>query len=134
MKFFAIAALLSISMLGAAETTSLGRFSVSLTVKDITKSREFYEKLGFAIVPPGKGWHNYGERWVVLQNGEARIGLFQGMFEKNTLTFNPADVRSIQKDLKEKGMAFTVEAKEGKGPGFALLTDPDGNPVLIDQH
>jgi len=137
MRQIIIAALLSITILSAAETLNVGTFSVSLTVKDLKKSQEFYEKLGFRIVPPagvGEPWRKYGERWVILKNGEAIIGLFQGMFDKNTLTFNPADVRGIQSALKEQGVKFTVEATPGKGPAFALLTDPDGNPVLLDQH
>ncbi len=130
------AATLGPATLAAAETPNLGRFSISLTVKDLPKSKDFYEKLGFKVFPPPAdgSWAKYGERWVILQNGEALVGLFQGMFEKNTLTFNPTDVRAIQAALKAKGMVFTVEAPEGKGPAFALLTDPDGNPVLIDQH
>jgi lactoylglutathione lyase len=132
-----ITAMLSIAMLSAAETVSFGTFSVSLTVKDMKKSREFYENLGFQMAPPagtGEAWRKYGEQWVILKNGEAIIGLFQGMFDKNTLTFNPSDVRGIQSALKERGVKFTVEATPGKGPAFALLTDPDGNPVLLDQH
>ncbi len=120
----------------AAETTNFGTFSVSLTVKDIGKSREFYEKLGFSKVNPPAGvtWPNYGGNWVIVKNGEAIVGLFHGAFEKNTLTFNPTDVRTIQDNLKQQGLKFTVEAVPGKGPAFALLTDPDGNPVLLDQH
>lgn len=115
----------------------LGQFSVSLTVKDVAKSRAFYENLGFAVfqheggkTPPG-----YGQKWVILQNGGAVIGLFQGMIDKNTLTFNPKDVRAIQRSLKAKGAGLTVEADERTtGPAFIMLTDPDGNPVLVDQH
>lgn len=116
----------------------LGQFSVSLTVKDLAASRAFYEKLGFEVyrhwpkgTPPG-----YEKSWVILQlQGGATIGLFHGMFDKNTLTFNPLDVRSVQRELKARGMAFTVEADEKtQGPAFVMLTDPDGNPVLLDQH
>lgn len=116
----------------------LGQFSVSLTVKDLAASRAFYEKLGFEVyrhwpagTPPG-----YEQGWVILQQqGGTTIGLFQGMFDKNTFTWNPRDVRSVQRELKARGMTFTVEADETtEGPAFAMLTDPDGNPVLLDQH
>ncbi len=119
----------------------LGNFSVSLAVKDLAASRAFYEKLGFRQVGGD------AKKWSVLQNESATIGLFQGMFEKNALTFNPGwdrtkatlpdfdDVRDIQKTLKSKGLTPTVEADESTtGPAFLTLTDPDGNPVLIDQH
>ena len=120
----------------------LGNFSISLTVKDIAKSREFYEKLGFKVCAG-----NQAQKWLVLQNDTANIGLFQGMFEKNMLTFNPGwdrtkatlpqfqDVREIQKELKEKGLTLTTEADEAStGVASIMLTDPDGNPILIDQH
>lgn len=120
----------------------LGAFSVSLAVKDIAASRAFYEKLGFEQVmgDPAQGW-------LILRNGETTIGLFQGMFERNMLTFNPgwtsqnqaledfADVREIQRHLKGEGLALMTEADEATtGPGNLMLTDPDGNPILIDQH
>ncbi|ALV45104.1 glyoxalase [Arthrobacter alpinus] len=120
----------------------LGAFSVSLTVKDIHASLAFYEKLGFT--------HHVGDvsqNWIVLKNGEAVIGLFQGMFEKNALTFNPGwnqdaqgvaqftDVREIQRQLREKGMEFMAEADESTtGPASFIIVDPDGNPVIVDQH
>jgi catechol 2,3-dioxygenase-like lactoylglutathione lyase family enzyme len=120
----------------------LGNFSVSLAVKDIAKSREFYEKLGFKQVGGEQA-----KKWLVLQNDTATIGLFQGMFEKNSLTFNPGwdrtkatlpdfdDVREIQKTLKSRGLTLTASADEAStGPAFITLTDPDGNPILIDQH
>lgn len=120
----------------------LGAFSISLAVKDIHKSKEFYEKLGFTY----KGG-NIDQNWIVLKNGDAVIGLFQGMFEDNILTFNPGwdknaqnleefdDVRSIQKNLKSKGIVLTREADERTtGPEYITLTDPDGNNILIDQH
>lgn len=120
----------------------LGNFSMSLTVKDLAASRAFYEKLGFHF----KGGMP-DKNWVVLQNDTATIGLFQGMFEKNSLTFNPGwdrngqtlpdfdDVRDLQKMVKEKGLTPTLAADETTtGPAFFVLTDPDGNPVLIDQH
>ena len=120
----------------------LGAFSISLKVKDIKKSVEFYEKLGFTY----KGG-NIDQNWIVLKNGNTVIGLFQGYIEENTLTFNPGwdqsasevnpftDVREIQKKLKEKGVKVDREANETtKGPEYIVLTDPDGNSILIDQH
>lgn len=120
----------------------LGAFSISLNVKDLTTSKEFYEKLGFSVFG-GAMEQNY----LIMKNGKALVGLFQGMFKDNILTFNPgwdenaqslekfADVREIQKDLKSKGIKFEVEAKEDeKGPGSFVITDPDGNPILVDQH
>lgn len=120
----------------------LGNFSVSLTVKDLNASREFYEKLGFRTTG-GDAEKN----WLIMQNGGATIGLFQGMFEKNMLTFNPgwdaaantladfADVREIQRVLKEHGLTLIASADEAStGPAYIMLADPDGNPILIDQH
>ena len=120
----------------------LGNFSVSLAVKDIARSREFYEKLGFRVVGG-----NPAKNWLVLQSEATTIGLFQGFFEKNSLTFNPGwdhnkktlpafdDVRDIQQTLKSRGLALTKEADASTtGPAYLTLTDPDGNPVLIDQH
>jgi catechol 2,3-dioxygenase-like lactoylglutathione lyase family enzyme len=119
----------------------LGQFSISLAVEDLGASREFYKKLGFEVVPGedfehGAETHIYDRDWVILKNGEgAMLGLFQGMFEKNTLTFNPPDVRAIQRSLKEQGVQLTMEADESSsGPASAFLIDPDGNPVLLDQH
>lgn len=120
----------------------LGAFSISLKVKDIKKSVEFYEKLGFTYKAG-----NIDQNWIVLKNGSTVIGLFQGYIEANTLTFNPGwdqsasevnpftDVREIQKKLKEKGVKVDREANETtKGPEYIVLTDPDGNSILIDQH
>jgi lactoylglutathione lyase len=119
----------------------LGNFSLSLAVKDIVASRSFYEALGFSILG---GDQEQG--WLILKNGETNIGLFQGMFEKNMLTFNPGwdsegkevnpftDVREIQRKLKEAGITFGQEAEEGSGPAHFIITDPDGNPILVDQH
>jgi catechol 2,3-dioxygenase-like lactoylglutathione lyase family enzyme len=120
----------------------LGNFSVSLAVKDIGASRAFYEKFGFKV------FHgNESQKWLILKNGDTIIGLFQGMFEKNTLTFNPGwdgnaqpvpgytDVRELQRQLKAQGVAFVVEADEStSGPAHFLVLDPDGNPLLVDQH
>lgn len=120
----------------------LGNFSVSLTVKNLDASRAFYEKLGFRMIAGVPAKH-----WVILQNQSSTIGLFQGAFDKNTLTFNPGwdnagkpvadfeDVRDIQKSLKSQGLTLAVEADESSsGPAFLMLLDPDGNPVLVDQH
>ena len=120
----------------------LGNFSVSLAVKDLVASREFYEKLGFEMVSGDPS-----QNWVVLQNDTTKIGLFQGMFSKNMLTFNPgwdsnkatlsdfADVRDLQKTLKSRGLTPDPAADESTtGPAYLMLTDPDGNPILIDQH
>jgi catechol 2,3-dioxygenase-like lactoylglutathione lyase family enzyme len=120
----------------------LGNFSISLAVKDIDASKEFYEKLGFKMTGG-----DLKSKYVILQNETSTIGLFQGMFEKNTLTFNPGwdrdcktldqyqDVREIQQELKKRGLNPVVAADElTSGPAFFTLMDPDGNPVLIDQH
>lgn len=120
----------------------LGAFSISLSVKDLKTSQDFYEKLGF-IVFAGSLEHRY----LIMKNGNALIGLFQGMFEGNILTFNPGwdenagnikdfdDVRVIQKQLKESGLILTSEADETtNGPACLTLTDPDGNVILLDQH
>ena len=120
----------------------LGAFSVSLAVKDLEASRQFYEKFGFA---PFAGEASQG--WLILKNGDTVIGLFQGMFDKNMLTFNPAwdqnaqpleqstDVRELQRRLKARGVALATEADESTtGPAHFMVIDPDGNPVLVDQH
>lgn len=120
----------------------LGNFSVSLNVKDIKASKAFYEKLDFKQVHG-----NLQQNWVILQNGTTTIGLFQGMFEKNMLTFNPGwnskketlkefeDVRELQRTLKARGVKLETEADEtSAGPASFTLLDPDGNPILVDQH
>lgn len=120
----------------------LGAFSVSLTVKDLTVSKAFYEKLGFQPVG-GDATQN----WIVLGNGSTKIGLFQGMFEENILTFNPGwaqdktpldtfeDVREIQARLKAAGVKLSVEADpDSDGVAHIVLQDPDGNQILVDQH
>jgi lactoylglutathione lyase len=108
----------------------LGTFSLSLAVKDIKASRAFYEKLGFQAFAGDEA-----QNWLILRNGDAKIGLFQGMFDKNIITFNPLDVRTVQKTLKAHGIAFALEADEATtGPAHAALLDPDGNQVLLDQH
>ena len=120
----------------------LGAFSVSLTVKDLNASKAFYEKLGFQVTG-GDAEQN----WLIMKNGDTVIGLFQGMFDKNILTFNPGwdqnaqaldaftDVRELQKALKAQGVAFESEADEDStGPASFVIVDPDGNPILVDQH
>jgi catechol 2,3-dioxygenase-like lactoylglutathione lyase family enzyme len=120
----------------------LGAFSISLAVKDIHASKAFYEKLGF------QAFHgDISQNWLILKNGEHVIGLFQGMFEKNFLTFNPGwdqaaqplgtftDVRELQRQLKAQGLEFMSEADESTtGPASFVIVDPDGNPILVDQH
>lgn len=120
----------------------LGAFSISLTVKNIEASRAFYEKLGF------DAFHgDVSQNWLVMKNGDHVIGLFQGMFEKNILTFNPGwdqnaqtlesftDVRELQRQLKADGVEFASEADENTtGPASFIIVDPDGNPILVDQH
>ena len=120
----------------------LGAFSVSLAVKDLEVSKSFYEKLGFQVFAG-----DAAQYWLIMKNGDHTIGLFQGMFEKNILTFNPGwdknaikldsftDVRDLQRELKARGVKFESEADESKtGPASFMVIDPDGNPILIDQH
>lgn len=120
----------------------LGAFSVSLAVKDIQASRAFYEALGFRSLGG-----NIEENWIILTNGSTVIGLFQGMFSDNILTFNPGwdqaaqevdpftDVRQIQAQLRAAGIELAVEADEATtGPAHIVLTDPDGNTIMVDQH
>ncbi len=120
---------------------NLGNFSVSLNVKNLIESIAFYEKLGF--VRSGGD----GKRYIIMQNPTATIGLFQGMFERNSLTFNPGwdrnkqtvpgftDVRELQSILLSRGLTSTPSADPAStGPAYIVLTDPDGNPILIDQH
>ena len=120
----------------------LGAFSISLAVKDIQASKSFYEKFGFKVFAG-----DASQNWLILKNGEHVIGLFQGMFEKNILTFNPGwdqgaqpldtftDVRELQRQLKAQGLEFMSEADESTtGPTSFIIVDPDGNPVLVDQH
>ena len=120
----------------------LGAFSVSLAVKDIQASKHFYEQLGFVVAGGVEE-----DRWLILRNGRHVIGLFQGMFDQNVLTFNPGwdqdanelesftDIREIQRTLKSRGVELTSEADEnGEGPASFTLLDPDGNPILVDQH
>jgi predicted enzyme related to lactoylglutathione lyase len=120
----------------------LGAFSISLAVKDLETSRQFYEKFGFKVFAG-----NASQNWLILKNGDHVIGLFQGMFDKNILTFNPGwdqsaqklatftDVRELQRRLKAQGVQLVNEADESTtGPASFIAVDPDGNPILVDQH
>ena len=120
----------------------LGAFSVSLNVKDLEVSRSFYEKLGFQVFGGDPA-----QNWLIMKNGDHIIGLFQGMFEKNILTFNPGwdqdgnrldsftDVRDLQRELEARGMTIEARADENTtGPASFIVIDPDGNPILVDQH
>ena len=120
----------------------LGTFSISLAVKNIKVSKVFYEKFGFKVIGG-----DISQNWLILRNGNHTIGLFQDMFEKNMLTFNPGwdknagqldtfiDIRDIQSQLKEQGVEFLSEADEDTtGPASFMALDPDGNPILVDQH
>ncbi len=120
----------------------LGAFSISLAVKDIKASKDFYEKFGFQV------FHgDITQNWLILKNDDTTIGLFQGMFENNILTFNPgwdsganelekfADFRQLQRQLRELGLKFENEVDEDTtGPASFVVVDPDGNPILVDQH
>jgi lactoylglutathione lyase len=123
-------------------TMELGAFSVSLAVKDIEASKLFYEKLGFTVFAG-----NQSQNWLIMKNGDHVIGLFHGMFEKNILTFNPGwdsnaqklatftDIRELQRQLKAQGVQLQQEADESTtGPASFITVDPDGNPILVDQH
>lgn len=120
----------------------LGNFSVSLAVKDIAASKAFYEKLGFTVFGGDQS-----QGWLIMKNGDTVIGLFQGMFEANILTFNPGwdnnaqpldkftDIRELQRQLKASGIALVTEADESStGPASFMVSDPDGNTILVDQH
>jgi len=120
----------------------LGAFSISLAVKDIEVSKTFYEKLGFMVVGG-----DASQNWLILRNGNQTIGIFHGMFEKNTLTFNPGwdsnasqldaftDIRDLQRQLKAQGVELLSQADENStGPASFIAVDPDGNPILVDQH
>lgn len=121
---------------------SIGNFSLSLAVKDIHLSKEFYEKLGFSVFGG-----DLSQNWLIMKNDDCVIGLFQGMFEKNMLTFNPGwdtnanevnpfkDVRVLQEELLEKGIEISEKVDpKSEGPGSFMIVDPDGNPILVDQH
>ncbi len=125
-----------------SQQMDLGAFSISLAVKDLAASRAFYEKLGFEAIGGEPEQH-----WLILRNSDTTIGLFEGLFEDNILTFNPGwarigehpdeftDVRELQRMIRERGLSLSREADEATtGPASLVLVDPDGNPVLIDQH
>lgn len=133
---------LSSSINGMEVCMQLGAFSVSLAVKDIQASKDFYEKFGFSEMGG-----DITQKWLIMKNGQCVIGLFEGMFDKNILTFNPGwdqnaqalesftDVRDLQRALKDNGIVPVTEADETtSGPASMVVVDPDGNPVLIDQH
>lgn len=120
----------------------LGAFSVSLAVQDLEASKSFYEKLGFSTMGGDQS-----QGWLILKNGSTVIGLFQGMFDKNILTFNPGwdqsagplasftDVRDVQKSLDAQGVTITTRADpDSEGPAHIILSDPDGNVIMLDQH
>jgi lactoylglutathione lyase len=120
----------------------LGNFSISLNVKDINISKVFYEKLGFQSI-----MGEIDQNWLIMKNGDHTIGLFQGMFEKNIMTFNPGwdkdannletftDIRTLQRELKKNGLKMETEVDEKtSGPASFMINDPDGNPILVDQH
>lgn len=120
----------------------LGTFSISLSVKDIEASKLFYEKLGFTVFGGDQS-----QNWIIMKNGDHAIGLFQGMFENNILTFNPGwnrdaqqldkftDVRELQRQLKDRGVEMISQADENStGPASFMIVDPDGNTILVDQH
>lgn len=134
----------SVNSVNVINTTNMkpGAFSISLNVKDLSVSKQFYENLGFTLLAGGMEKH-----YLIMKNGNALIGLFHGMFQGNVLTFNPGwdengkntepydDVREIQRQLKSKGIKLTLEADEKTtGPGSLMTTDPDGNVILFDQH
>lgn len=120
---------------------NLGCFSVSLTVRNLAESKKFYESIGFDVF---HGMEDQG--WLIMKNGSCNIGLFQGMFDKNIMTFNPGwnqdaqrmdefeDIRSLQEKFKNAGIEIQSEVQSESGPGSFTLIDPDGNPILFDQH
>jgi lactoylglutathione lyase len=137
-----LSGLLTINQKVVEINMKLGAFSVSLSVKDIHASKAFYENLGFSDLGG-----DISQNWLIMKNENCIIGLFQGMFEKNILTFNPgwdenaknldsfSDVREIQRHLKERGIVLQAEADESsEGPAHIMLEDPDGNQILVDQH
>jgi len=120
----------------------LGNFSVSLAVKDVEVSKLFYQKLGFTVFAGDQS-----QKWLIMKNGQHNVGLFQGMFDKNILTFNPGwnseaqplkeftDVRELQRQLKDSGVEMITEAEQNStGPASFMIADPDGNTILVDQH
>jgi catechol 2,3-dioxygenase-like lactoylglutathione lyase family enzyme len=109
---------------------SLGLFSLSLSVKDIVKSKAFYEALGFEAMP---SCGSIEDKWLMMKSGNTMIGLFEGMFEDNIMTFNPDDVRALQAKFVEQDIAIEVPVKGDSGPGHLIVKDPDGNAIMFDQ-
>lgn len=107
----------------------LGCFSMSLAVKNIEASKAFYETIGFKVLDG-----NIDQKWLILENGDAKIGLFEGMFDSNMMSFNPSDARTVQAALKEAGYTLESEAEGDSGPAHFSAKDPDGNLVFFDQH
>ena len=108
----------------------LGLFSLSLSVSDIKVSKAFYEALGFEAMP---SCGSIEDKWIIMKNGQTMIGLFEGMFEDNILTFNPSDVRAVQDRLVDNGVSIDVPVKGNSGPGHLIVKDPDGNAIMFDQ-
>ncbi|WP_338518554.1 VOC family protein [Alteromonas gracilis] len=108
----------------------LGLFSLSLSVSDIKVSKAFYEALGFEAMP---SCGSIEDKWLIMKNGQTMIGLFEGMFEDNILTFNPSDVRAVQDRLIDNGVSIDVPVKGNSGPGHLIVKDPDGNAIMFDQ-
>lgn len=133
------AALLGLVLLSysfTSKTTNemdFGTSYMALSVRDIATSYAFYQKLGFEMLPGAGGVE---QKWMVLKNGEHKLGLFQGMFPKNTMTYNPSDARGIHKELVEEGIKIDMASgmDKAEGPCNFMVTDPDGNPILFDQH
>jgi predicted lactoylglutathione lyase len=109
----------------------LGTFSVSLTVKDIAKSKAFYEVLGFQALD---GCGSIDDKWLIMKQGQCIIGLFEGMFEHNIMTFNPTDARAVEKHLLDNDITIETSTTGDSGPAHCILKDPDGNVIMFDQH
>ncbi|WP_414828290.1 VOC family protein [Alteromonas sp. H39] len=109
---------------------TLGQFSLSLAVTDIRKSKSFYEALGFSAMTE---CGSVEDKWLIMKHGDVMIGLFEGMFDENILTFNPPDVRAVEASLKAQGIEIDVPVKGDSGPGHCVLKDPDGNQIMFDQ-
>ena len=125
----ALVSLGGMAMTEAKSKLEYGQFSVSLNVRDIQKSFDFYSTLGFRKVAG-----DLKQKWIILTNDSAVIGLFQDEWDSNVMTFNPKDVRSLHRELKSKGIAFEKEPQGTSGPAHAIFKDPDGNLILLDQH
>lgn len=117
----------------SASTSDIEAFSISLNVKDVAASKAFYEKLGFSAL---EGQGGVEQKWLIMQNGKAKIGLFQGFFPQNTITINPKDARGMFKNATDNGLnaTFSTGMDKSEGPASFALLDPDGNSILVDQH